>query len=60
MADTTFEAWIEDGKICLPAEAKLPQEGKVYVVIPEKEKTIYDVPTPTVIRQRRPRICART
>jgi len=30
----TFEGVVEDGKIRLPANARLPEKAKVYVVIP--------------------------
>ena len=34
MSVTTFEGVVENGKIRLPAEIRLPEKAKVYVVIP--------------------------
>jgi hypothetical protein len=39
MKVTTYEATVENGQIKLPAEARLPEHARVYVVVPEIEET---------------------
>lgn len=34
MSVTTFECVVENGKIRLPADVRLPEKAKVYVIIP--------------------------
>ncbi len=35
MSVTTFEGVVEDGKIRLPTDVRLPDKARVYVVIPD-------------------------
>jgi hypothetical protein len=37
MKVTTFEGVVENGQIRLPANVRLPEKAKVYVVIPDVE-----------------------
>jgi hypothetical protein len=37
MKVTTFEGVVENGQIRLPANVRLPEKAKVYVVIPDAE-----------------------
>ncbi len=44
-----YEAVVENGQVRLPADAKLPENAKVYVVVPEPE-------APRVVRIASPRL----
>jgi hypothetical protein len=48
----TYEGVVENGQVRLPAEAKLPENAKVYVVVPEPE-------APRVVRIASPRVAHR-
>jgi hypothetical protein len=37
MSPTTIEAVVEDGQIRLPANVRLPEKTKVYVLVPDIE-----------------------
>lgn len=37
MRITTFEGFIENGQIRLPASVRLPEKARVYVVVPDVE-----------------------
>jgi len=37
MPVTTFEGTVENGQVRLPANAKLPENATVYVVVPDAE-----------------------
>ena len=37
MKVTTFEGIIENGRVRLPADVRLPEKSKVYVVVPDME-----------------------
>ena len=37
MKVTTFEGIIENGQVRLPADVRLPEKSKVYVVVPDME-----------------------
>ena len=37
MAVTTFQGVVEDGQVKLPANLRLPERTKVYVVVPDVE-----------------------
>ena len=37
MKVTTFEGIIENGQVRLPADVRLPEKAKVYVVVPDME-----------------------
>ena len=45
MSVSTFEGVIENGQIRIPAGVKLPENAKVYIVIPDRN----DVPQPVHI-----------
>lgn len=38
MKVTTFEGIVENGQIRLPADVRLPEKAKVYVVVPDLEE----------------------
>lgn len=49
MAVTTYEGVVEKGKIRLKANVKLPENAKVYVVVPSlktDEKRVVQLPSP--------------
>ena len=37
MKVTTFEGIVENGQVRLPADVRLPEKAKVYVVVPDVE-----------------------
>ena len=37
MKVTTFEGIVENGQVRLPADVRLPEKAKVYVVVPDME-----------------------
>jgi hypothetical protein len=37
MSVISFEAIVEDGQISLPADVRLPDKTKVYVLVPDRE-----------------------
>ena len=55
MALTTYEGVVERGKIRLKAGVRLPENAKVYVIVPEmqaeKKKTVH-VPTPRLAHRK--------
>lgn len=54
MALTTYEGVVEKGKIRLKTGVRLPENAKVYVIVPEartKKKSVR-VPTPRLIHRR--------
>jgi hypothetical protein len=53
MAVTTYEGVVEKGKIRLQANVKLPENLKVYVVVPEQvEKKTARVHTPRLVHRK--------
>ena len=53
MGVVTYEAVVENGQVRLPAEARLPENTKVYVVVPE---VVIDIETPPVAHLCSPRL----
>lgn len=55
MALTTYEGVVEKGKIRLKTGVRLPENAKVYVIVPEaqaKKKKSVRVPTPHLVHPR--------
>ncbi len=55
MAVTTYEGVVEKGKIRLKSGVKLPENLKVYVVVPElqaEKKKTARVPTPRLVHRK--------
>jgi len=48
-----YEGVVENGQVRLPADAKLPENAKVYVVVPE---VVIEVETPPVAHIPSPRL----
>ncbi len=54
MSITTYEGFVEKGKIRLKSGVKLPENARVYVVVtdaPVKNKKVVRVPTPRLARK---------
>ena len=50
MKVTTFEGVVENGQIRLPANVRLPERAKVYVVIPDVEvETVAYIGSPRLV-----------
>ena len=50
MKVTTFEGVVENGQIRLPANVRLPEKAKVYVVIPDVEvETVAYIGSPRLV-----------
>jgi hypothetical protein len=50
MRVTTFEGIVENGQIRLPADVRLPEHAKVYVVIPDVEvQTVAYIGSPRLV-----------
>jgi hypothetical protein len=53
MAVTTYEGIVEKGKIRLKSDVKLPENLKVYVVVPEQaEKKTGRIHTPRLVHRK--------
>lgn len=53
MAVTTYEGVVEKGKIRLKSNVKLPENLKVYVVVPEQvEKKTPQIQTPRLVHRK--------
>jgi hypothetical protein len=55
MALTTYEGVVEKGKIRLKAGVRLPENAKVYVIVPEdpeRQKKAVRVPTPRLTHRK--------
>lgn len=53
MALTTYEGVVEKGKIRLKTGVRLPENAKVYVIVPEGQaKKIVRVPTPRLVHRK--------
>ena len=53
MALTTYEGVVEKGKIRLKTGVRLPENAKVYVIVPEtKAKKSVRVPTPRLLHRK--------
>ena len=54
MALTTYEGVVEKGKIRLKTGVRLPENAKVYVIVPEAQlkKKIVRVPTPRLVHRK--------
>lgn len=57
MAAATFEGFIKDGEVRVNGSARLPDNPKVYIVVPdyEPQEVIIMPPLPSVIHLRTPR-----
>jgi len=54
MAVTTYEGVVEKGKIRLKAGVKLPENAKVYVIVPDVEmekKKVVQILTPRLVHR---------
>jgi hypothetical protein len=54
MAVTTYEGVVEKGKIRLKTSVKLPENAKVYVIVPDlktEKKKVVQIPTPRLARR---------
>lgn len=55
MTLTTYEGIVEKGRVRLKAGVRLPENAKVYVIVPEaetKKKNIARVPTPRLVHRK--------
>jgi hypothetical protein len=55
MALTTYEGIVEKGKIRLKSGVRLPENAKVYVIVPEmpmRTKKTVRVPTPRLVHRK--------
>lgn len=49
MSTTTVEGFVKNGEIVLPKDFKLPESGRVYVVVPDPKNRYVRIMSPRVV-----------